>query len=1219
MIGRRPVSGRGGMVVAVALAALLATLAFATAASGATSSPHWYLEAQTAPTSLPLAGEGAITVTAANIGDAPSAGEKAHPTVLTDKLPAGMEVVPGPNAIRDGFPLGGAGRFTNEEAISGPKEEFKCAITSLSVVTCTFQNTLQPFEQLQFLLRVKTSYPPPPAPAPKPTNEVTLQEGGTAPVTDTPPLEQPLHVNNEATHYGIESGNYELTPETEDFEEATESGSHPFQLTTTVNFNQVLASNGPGKALLPTAPALSKNLHFKLPPGLVGRATAVEPCTDAEFGVDEENSRNTCPEKSVVGVAAVSLNAVSDPNLEFGEKIVPVFNLVPGPGEPARFGFEILHVPVILNTSVRTGEDYGATVSVENAPASVQLLSSRVTIWGTPGDPRHDSARGWPCLGDGSLVSGIKPKPPVCGEHEEHNEKAFLTLPTSCEEQSSSVEGEAYGGALLPAGIKSAFSLSGCQELPFEPSIEVKADEHTASTPSGLTVEVSVPQGGTLTEHGKAEADIKSTTLALPTELEASAGAANNLETCEKKQAGFIEDGSALGAELERQQFSFSPPTEREHGAELKCPDAAKVGTVEIETPFLEHRVTGSVYLANQDTNPFASPLVLYLIAEEPESKVLVKLAGEVKVEPTGQLVSRFNKSPEVAFEHLKLHLFNGSGGAETAAQATPARCGSYSASTTALFETWSKEPGEPLVRHPEPKPEAGEPEGLAITSGPHGTPCTQAGEKLPFAPSFQAGSTNPEAGKYSPFTLTIARPDGSQALKSIAMQLPPGLAAKLASVTPCGEPAAAQGTCGEESKIGESTTYSGLGNAPVDLPGTVYLTGPYDGAPFGLSTVTNAEHVGTVGAHLGPFNIGTIVVRSTININETTAAASIDTEKTTVYRSNGHVEQYAALPEFIEGLPAQIKALSVAVNRAEFEFNPTNCTPMAITGTLAGSEGTNEGVSESFTTTNCAGLGFAPKLTASVVGQGSKLEGTTFSVKIESPGLGQANIHKVDLTIPSKLPSRLTTIQKACLEAVFNANPASCDEGSVIGEGVVHTPVFKNPLRGPAYLVSHGGAAFPDVEFVLQGEGVKVVLDGKTYIHEGVTYSKFETSPDAPFSTFETTFPAGPHSALTPSVPESENFNLCKQTLTIPTEITGQNGAFISQTTPVAITGCKGVKPFKVTKAELLAKALKACRSKYKGKAKKAKLQKCEKAARKKYGTPHKASSKKKSSKKKK
>jgi hypothetical protein len=298
----------------------------------------------------------------------------------------------------------------------------------------------------------------------------------------------------------------------------------------------------------------------------------------------------------------------------------------------------------------------------------------------------------------------------------------------------------------------------------------------------------------------------------------------------------------------------------------------------------------------------------------------------------------------------------------------------------------------------------------------------------------------------------------------------------------------------------------------------------------------------------------------------------------------------------------------------APFQFNPTNCERLSLNGSLSGWEGASSGISEGFYATNCASLPFQPKLTASVVGQGSKADGTTFVVKLESPGLGQADIHKVDLTIPASLPSRLTTIQKACLEAVFNANPASCDEGSLIGEGIVHTPVFKNPLKGPAYLVSHGNAAFPDVEFVLQGEGVTLVLDGKTYIHNGITYSKFETSPDAPFTTFESIFPAGPHSALTPNVPEKEDFNLCKTTLTLPTELTGQNGAFISQTTKVAVLGCKGVAAYKATKAQLLAKALKACKKDKK----KSKRVACEKAARKKYGTKHKKTAKKKAAKKK-
>lgn len=1171
----------------------LVSAGVAVASTGTVTMPHWQVEARAAPTNLPVEGNAGITVSAANIGDA----EAKAPIRVVDLLPAGVEVT----GERPQPLPGGTFRYS-EQSQFPESQEFKCT-RKPSTWECTMGAGLEPFETIYVLLKVKTNHLPSSV-----VNTLDVYEG-----TKLVAEQDRTIKTGEPPQYGIEPGGFELTPENEQFKPDQQSGDHPFQLTTTVNFNQTFESVNTGAEPVPSAPALSKNVTFKLPAGLIGDATAVEQCTDAEFAVQEVNNRNACPEDSVVGVADVTLNDPHPNTNELDDVAVPVFNLEPGQGEPARFGFESFHVPVVLNTSVRTGEDYGATISVDNASDAIDLLGSRVTIWGTPGDPRHDNARGWQCMAKGSYDRTITPVAPVCGELEEHNERAFLTLPTSCSgsgnSQTTEVTGEAWGGAPLPSEVTPAgLDLSGCQDLELNPTLEVKTDEHTASTPSGMTVEVSVPQEGTLTEGKLAEADIKATTLELPNELQTSAGAANSLQTCGVAQAGFEEIGATLGEQLGSQRFSFvEEPIEREEGLEPSCPDASKIGTVEINTPFLKGAATGSLYLASQDTNPFVSPLVLYLIAEEPESKVLVKLAGEVKIESNGQLVSKFTNTPQVAFEHLKLHLFNGaSNGAQTASQATPARCGEYEAN--ALFESWSQGPVEKRSSNPE---------GLAVTSGPGGTACTQQGEALPFAPGFQAGSTNPEAAKYSPFTLTIGRPDGSQALSGLDTELPPGLAAKLASVPLCGEPAAANGTCGEESEIGESNTYSGLGNAPFDLHGKVYLTGPYDKAPFGLSTVTDAEHV-------GPFNIGRIVVRSTINVNETTAAANIDTaatnpEATTVINEKaGTVEKYAGLPALIKGLPAQIKELSVTVNRPEFEFNPTNCSAMAVTGTLTGNEGASAPVSVPFKATNCAALAFEPKMTASVVGQGSKTEGTTFAVKIEFPKAGQANIHKVDLTIPSKLPSRLTTIQKACLEKVFNENPASCDEGSMIGEGVVHTPVFKNPLRGPAYLVSHGGAAFPDVEFVLQGEGVKIVVDGKTYIHEGVTYSKFETSPDAPFSTFETVFPKGPHSALTPSVPEKEDFNLCKQTLTIPTEITAQNGAFMTKTLPVAITGCKGVAAFKVTKAQLLAKALKACKAKYKGKSKKAKLQKCEKAARKKYGAPAKKPSKKHSSKKK-
>src|SRR5271165_179923 len=390
-------------------------------------------------------------------------------------------------------------------------------------------------------------------------------------------------------------------------------------------------------------------------------------------------------------------------------------------------------------------------------------------------------------------------------------------------------------------------------------------------------------------------------------------------------------------------------------------------------------------------------------------------------------------------------------------------------------------------------------------------------------------------------------------------MHLPPGVAGMLSSVALCGEPQASEGTCGPESEVGQAIESAGLGPEPyIESGGKVYITGPYDGAPFGLSIVTPAI--------AGPFNLGTVVVRSRIYIDPETAALTIVSDP---------------LPTQLKGIPLQLKRIQVLVDRPNFEFNPTNCSPMEITGQVSGDGGTVAPVSSHFQVSNCAALPFTPVLTASTAGQASKEDGASFNVKITSAGFGQADIAKVDLTLPEALPSRLSTIQKACVAAVFESNPAACSPESVIGTATIHTPVLRSPLVGPAYLVSHGSAQFPDVEFVLQGEGITLILDGKTQIKGGITYSRFESAPDAPFTSFETQLPAGPHSALTAFLPKTP-YDLCGTKLQMPTEITAQNGAFISQSTQIAVTGCGAVKDYKATSAQLLAKALAACRSKY-------------------------------------
>jgi hypothetical protein len=384
----------------------------------------------------------------------------------------------------------------------------------------------------------------------------------------------------------------------------------------------------------------------------------------------------------------------------------------------------------------------------------------------------------------------------------------------------------------------------------------------------------------------------------------------------------------------------------------------------------------------------------------------------------------------------------------------------------------------------------------------------------------------------------------------------------KIAAVGECGEAEIRaaehnEGECPADSKVGEATAGAGPGTDPFFETGQVYLTGPYNnvngngGGPFGLVVVTPAV--------AGPFNLGNIVVRASIRIDPNTSAVTTVSDP---------------LPQFRDGVQLRVRKVNVKVNRPGFMINPTHCTGQQISATLTSAEGATAQVSSNFGIAGCQGLPFSPELTAEAGGQGSKANGTSFTVRVKAAP-GQANIGKTYLQLPVELPSRLTTIQKACLDATFEANPASCPEGSNIGMAIGHSPLLKSPLVGPAYLVSHGNAAFPDVEFVLQSEGVTIVLDGKTDIKNGITYSRFESLPDAPVETFETVFPTGPHSALTANVPESEHFSLCNKTLLMPTEITGQNGAVVKQVTHIAISGCARKPTVKVDRVSVMRGAL--------------------------------------------
>ncbi len=906
-----------------------------------------------------------------------------------------------------------------------------------------------------------------------------------------------------------------------------QAGSHPFALTTTFALN---GKPDPERTEQLQPDGNLKNVAVELPPGLVGNATAIPQCTQEDFHIfplqGEPNytpfNSTHCPVSTAVGTVKV-IAGLSTSNEITTDFIVNVYNLVPPPGMPAEFGFNFVGVPVFLTTAVRGGRDYGITVESPNTNQGIHVFGAITTFWGVPGDPRHDSERGREC------EFGFGPTGKSCPAGT--GEVPLLTLPSACNgplhygiRADSWQEPEQWANASYESedGEGATAGLDGCGVLPFGPSLQIVPDGSAGSTPTGLNVNLDVPQEEDLNPQGLSEADVRDTTVALPEGVVLNPSASDGLQACSEAQAGY----ERFDAQSETQLFSPGV---------VSCPDASKVATVKIKTPLLPEQLEGAVYLAAQEANPLGSLVALYLVAEDPVAGVRIKLAGEVTLDQaTGRLVTTFKNTPPLPFEELKLEFF----GTDRAPLATPAFCGTYT--SEASFAAWSGTPAvAPLAQ-------------FNIGSGPGGSACT---DPLPFAPSLTAGMTSIQAGGFSPFTMTMSREDGQQSLSAIALHMPPGLSGMLTGVKLCGEAQADTGTCGPESLIGETTVSVGLGNDPYTVTGgKVYLTGPYQGAPFGLSIVNPAK--------AGPFDLedtkeshppcDCLVVRAKIEVDPLTAALRITSDSSGPY----------SIPHILDGIPLQIKHVNVTVNRPGFTFNPTDCNKLAITGNISSDEGASAPVSTPFQVTNCAALAFKPKLTASTSGKTSRALGASLHVKLTYPlGPFDANIASVKVDLPKQLPSQLKTLQKACPAATFEANPAACSSASIVGHAKATTPVLPVALEGPAYFVSHGGEEFPSLIIVLQGYGVSVDLVGTTYINPktNVTSSTFKTVPDVPVGSFELNLPQGKYPAL------AANGNLCKTKLAMPTAFVGQNGTVLHQSTPIAVTGCPRTHKTKV------------------------------------------------------
>ena len=904
----------------------------------------------------------------------------------------------------------------------------------------------------------------------------------------------------------------------------TQAGSHPYSLTVAFAMNNTRS----GDEETP-AGGEPRVLDVKLPSGLVGDPNAVPQCPrelfdEGEIGLDYGEG---CPASTNIGYVNVLAKGLAS------GAVYPVFNLVPPPGIAAQFAFDITgSTPVFLDARVRSGGDNGITSHTPNVPQRGTLLFTG-TFWGVPAEESHDfERRGSGCVpdGKGGCGAGVPAKP-------------FLTLPTSCgapaqftTEETSTWQEESVTPASFtfkthnqsdePAGFENCNSL-----VHFDPSIEIAPDTTQADSPAGLSATVKVPQG--VNPNELATSGLENTTVVLPEGVAINPGQATGLAACQSGKGPGTDNLPASPGEGEGEAWDGPP----------ECPSASKVGEDEISTPLLPDRLKGNVYVLQ------SNPPELKLLVAASADGVNLKLVGTVHLNTTtGQLTTTFEDTPDAPLDEFKLAF---SGGAQ-AALVTPPTCRVYT--SNASFVPWDG------------LEEALQESRFAIDSGPAGAPCTQYGQALPFSPSLTAGSTTDQAGGYTDFSLLLTRGDGQQRFSSLSFTAPAGLSAMISSVPLCGEAQANAGTCPASSQIGHAVVGAGPGPYPFYIPqngappATVYLTGPYEGAPFGLSIVTPVV--------AGPFDLGTNVVRAKIEVNPHTTQITVTTDA-----SGPH-----SIPTILDGIPTDVRSINTVIDRPGFMFNPTNCNPQEFRGTAYSGEGASAAISSHFQVGSCQALKFAPNFKVTTVGKTSKANGASLAVKIvyptAAPGANQAssqsNIASVKVDLPKQLPSRLTTLQKACTNAQFEANPAGCPAASLVGHARVVTPILPVPLEGPAYFVSHGGEAFPSLIVVLQGYGVTVDLVGTTFISKaGITSSTFKTTPDVPFSSFELTLPQGKYSALTANVPVKDNYSLCGQKLAMPTAFNAQDGAVIHESTPVSVIGCPPARAKKVAKVK--------------------------------------------------
>jgi hypothetical protein len=1052
--------------------ALLCLLLVPPAAAGAAEAPAWRLSATSEPTNLvPGSDDGVYFLVASNIGSKATSGQ----ITVIDTLPADVSV-----------DLSGVG--PNVFTIAPGAGSFECMSVG-QTVTCTGEGPIKPGYWLRVQVPVDVAASPGPGPH---VNQSEVSGGGAAPASAATPTE----LSNSIPPFDFLPGEEGFAaPLIEpDGAAATQAGSHPYGEIVALAFPTV----APGGIL--TGAGHLRDAQVDLPPGLLANpaATPVR-CTEAQLTTVDPG----CPNASAVGT--VTIKTVTAQAIK--PDTVPLFNMVPTPGTPAVFGFNALGVGIFphIVARVRTESDYGASgISHDILARGLNpVLDVTTELWGDPSAEVHNPS--------------VEPQ-----------SEAFLVLPTRCSADPLHYEAFADSweepGLFHEASYASAdlagnpVSVSGCNQLSFAPSLKAQPTTNLADSPSGLDVALHQPQETKL-EH-LATAALEDARITLPAGMVANPSQADGLAACTMAQVG------ALTAVGESPAHFASQPVD--------CPDASKLGTVEVKSPLLAQYseegtklltdpetgqpipepVHGSVFLAEPFENPFGSLLAVYLTVEDPKTGIFATLAGRVIPDPvSGRLTTAFEENPQLPLEDVHVHLFGGA----RAPLLTPLSCGSHTTAST--LTPWSAPEGKDA--HPS--------DSFQISGEPGGGSCPASELAATNSPAFQAGTLAPQAGAYSPLLFKLSREDGSQRLAAIDATLPPGLTGKLAGIAQCSEAQLAQAkarekpnagiaekehpSCPAASQVGTVNVAAGAGPTPFHTTGTAYLAGPYKGAPLSLAIVTPAV--------AGPFDLGAVVVRTALYVNPDTAQIHAVSDP---------------LPRILEGIPLDLRSIALRMDRPQFTLNPTSCDPMQIAGSALSAFGQGAAIASPFQVGGCPSLPFKPKLSLRLKGGTKRASHPRLIAELKAKP-GEANVATAQVKLPPSAFLDQAHIRTVCTRVQFAAN--QCPAGSVYGKAEALTPLLDDPLTGNVYLRS-SSHKLPDLVVALKGPSslpIEINLAGRTDSVKGALRNSFEAVPDAPVSKFHLELFGGKRGLVVNSR------NLCAHRYRAEVALDGQNG----------------------------------------------------------------------------